>query len=140
MEKIKGYLFALVVGFFNPYPTRIAAAVAVLAVTANLLGMFAAVRKGEKPSANKVFKGNLRVFLYFLSFAALYHALKDIELTRQLLSAIYSAVALHEFSVVITKAAELKIIPKGLTKKLYDLLRNNGNTANRESQVSNQER
>jgi hypothetical protein len=136
MEKIKAYLFALLVGFFNPYPTRIAAAVAVLAVMGNLLGLFAAVRSGEKPSGSKVLKGNLRIFLYFLSFSALYHALRDVEITRQILSAIYSAIALHEFSIVITKATEVGVIPKGLMRKLADVIRRK-DTATGESQSPN---
>lgn len=116
MEKIKAWFIAILIGFFNPYPMTIAAAVAVLAVVANLLGMLAAVRKGEPVSGNKILRGNIRIAVYFVIFSAIYHAIKGFVFGMHLLSAIYSAIALYEFGLCLQKGVEVGIIPRGILK------------------------
>ena len=117
-KKAIALIVALAAGFFNPYPVRVAAAVAVLAVTANLLGMFAAMRTGEGVRGSKVLKGNLRIAIYFVCFAALYHVLRDDSISMRILSAVYTTIALFEFMIVIRKGVELGIIPRALIKKI----------------------
>lgn len=134
MDKIKAYLYALLVGFLNPYPARVAAAVAVLVVMANLTGMFAALKRGEKVSGSKISKGYLRIIIYFTAFSALYHALRD-TFAAHLLSGIYSAIALHEFFLLLQKATELGIIPRGILKKLQDYVSKNTNDANSAAKI-----
>lgn len=115
---IKAVLVALFLGFFNPYPTTAAAAVAVLAVLANFLGMLAALRRGEAVSGTKILRGNVRILLYFLTFSALYHAMKFSQVGMHILSGVYTIVALFEFFLLMQKAVELKIVPSSLLKLL----------------------
>ena len=128
---IKAVLVALFVGFFNPYPTTAAAAVAVLTVLANLLGMLAAVQRGEAVSGTKILRGNARILLYFLTFSALYHAMKFSQVGMHILSGVYTVVALFEFFLLMQKAVELKIVPNALLRllksKVDEAQRNNAN-------------
>lgn len=121
-KKVLVLLGALLVGFFNPYPVRIATAVAILTVTANLLGMLYAVQSGEGVKADKVLKGNLRIAIYFICFSALYHVLHTDTLSMRILSAVYTSIALFEFAIIIRKGAQIGIIPRALVKKLENAL------------------
>ena len=129
MDKIKAYLYALLVGFLNPYPSRVAGAVAVLVVLANFTGMLAALRKGEKVSGSKIARGHMRIILYFVSFSALYHALQA-GIFQHLLSAVYSVIALHEFFLFMQKAVEAKLIPRALLQKLQSLYAKSATNSN----------
>jgi hypothetical protein len=118
IEKLKTIAIGFLVALFNPYPTKIAAAVAVLATLANLMGVLCAFRRGERVSGNKIMRGNLRIVLYFICFGALHLAIGSTY--PNILSAIFGAIAGHEFMLVIEKGICAGVIPSGLTKALQD--------------------
>ncbi|RMF53684.1 MAG: hypothetical protein D6750_00690 [Bacteroidetes bacterium] len=121
-EKLKYYLFAFLSGLFAANPSNVAGAVGVLAVLANLLGAWCGWMGPEGVRGSKILKGMLRIMIYFVSFNALYAALKD-TLFAHLLSAIYTVIALYEFLLLMDKAACVGIVPRGLLAKLQKNVR-----------------
>jgi len=119
IEKLKTATVGFLMALFSPYPAKIAAAVAVLAVLANLMGVLCALRRREAVSGNKILRGNLRIAVYFLSFGALHLAIGSTY--PNILSAIFGAIAGHEFLLVVEKGVCAGVIPSGLTKTIQNI-------------------